>query len=61
MDRNIWKRNWEREMGNADKMNGMKGYEVTNVRMDEETIKFLGKVWNKRLRNERARLNEEVM
>ena len=60
MDRNIWKGNWEREMGNVDKRNGMKGYEATNVRMDEETIQFLGKVWNKRLRNERTRLNEEV-
>ena len=40
----------------------MKGYEEkTNVRIDEETVKFLGKVWNKTLRNERTRLNVEVM
>ena len=44
-------------MGNADKM---KGDEATNVRMDEETIQCLGKVWNKTLRNERTRLNVEV-
>ena len=35
---------------NADKLNGMKGYEATHVRMNEETVTFLGKVWNKRLR-----------
>ena len=28
MDRNIWKGKWERDMGNADKMNGMEGYEA---------------------------------
>ena len=49
----------ERE-GNADKMNGMKGYEATNDTMDEETVKFLGKVWYKILRNKRTRLNVEV-
>ena len=31
--------------------------EATNVRIDEEIVNFMGKVWNKRLMNERTRLN----
>ena len=55
--RRRWMRAWDVLDDKERTMNVMKGYGEVNDDLENETMKYLGEVWNERQRNERNRVN----